>query len=67
MTTELKRCEPLPYDPEVWGYDEARYLAVTEGLRMTPAERLRWLEETMEEMWRLVGTARAASPDRTGE
>lgn len=58
MSDELKRCEPPPYDPEAWGYDEARYLAVTEGLRLTPEERLRWLEETMEEMWGLVGAAR---------
>jgi hypothetical protein len=63
MTTELKRRKPPPYDPETWGFDEARYAAVTEGLRMTPTERLRWLEETMEEMWRIVGTARPARPD----
>jgi hypothetical protein len=30
---------------------------------MTPTERLRWLKETMEEMWRIVGTARPARPD----
>ena len=58
MTTKLERREPPPYDPEVWDHDFARYAAVTEGLRMTPTERLRWLEETMEEMWGMVGTAR---------
>lgn len=61
--TDLKRREPPPYDPEAWGFDEARYLAVTEGLRLTPEERLRWLEETMEEMWRLVGSARERGVD----
>lgn len=28
------------------------------GLPLTPAERLRWLEQTMEELRRLVGRAR---------
>jgi len=27
------------------------------GLKLTPAQRLRWLEETMEEMRRLLGRA----------
>jgi hypothetical protein len=33
------------------------------GARLTPAERLRWLEETMATMRRWVG--RAAAPDRS--
>lgn len=28
------------------------------GLALTPAERLRWLEETMEEMRRILGRAK---------
>ena len=34
----------------------------TLGLRLTPAERLRWLEQTMDELRRLVGRARGAPP-----
>lgn len=45
-------------DPESWDFEEARRLAVREGLRLTPAERLRWLEETMAELERLAGRAR---------
>ena len=40
------------------------------GLRLTPAERLRWLETTMEEMRRLVGRAkdgRAIGPSDLGD
>lgn len=29
------------------------------GLGLTPSQRLRWLEQTMEEMRRLLGRARA--------
>jgi hypothetical protein len=32
------------------------------GLRMSPAERLRWLEETMETLRRWRGRARAVRP-----
>lgn len=32
------------------------------GLRLTPAERLRWLERTMEELRRLVGRANRGGP-----
>jgi hypothetical protein len=32
------------------------------GLRLTPAERLRWLELTMEELRRLVGRAKLGRP-----
>jgi hypothetical protein len=34
------------------------------GLKLTPAERLRWLEQTMEEMRRLVGRARQGLPNK---
>ena len=69
MTSQLERQDPPPYDPEVWNHDFARYVAVTEGLRMTPTERLRWLEETMEEVWGMVGTAREGteSPDSSDQ
>jgi hypothetical protein len=42
------------------GWDEQRRAQATLGLRLTPAERLRWLEETMATMRRWVG--RAAGP-----
>lgn len=32
------------------------------GLTLTPAERLRWLEETMDELRPLVGRARQGRP-----
>ena len=32
------------------------------GLRLTPAERLRWLEVTMEELRRLLGRAKLGRP-----
>lgn len=34
------------------------------GLRMTPAQRLRWLEETMATLRRWCGRARAGRPIR---
>ncbi len=40
------------------GFDGHRRWQVTLGLRLTPAERLQWLEETMEEMRLLQGRAR---------
>lgn len=36
------------------------------GLSLKPAERLRWLEETMEALRRIRGRARAAPPLREG-
>jgi len=32
------------------------------GLRLTPAERLRWLERTMDELQRLLGRAKQGRP-----
>ena len=34
------------------------------GLTLTPAERLRWLEQTMEELRGLVGRARQGRPNK---
>jgi hypothetical protein len=36
------------------------------GLRLTPAERLRWLEETMEALRRWQGRARQNAPAAAG-
>jgi hypothetical protein len=45
-----------------WGYEEHRRRQARSGLSLTPAERLRWLERTMEELARILGRARDARP-----
>jgi hypothetical protein len=49
-----------PIRPDDWprGWDEHRRQQAVQGLRLTPAERLRWLEETMATLRRWVGRAR---------
>lgn len=44
-----------------WGWEAHRGAQLRQALRMTPAERLRWLETANEELRRLVGRARTAS------
>lgn len=56
--TERNPHGPGARKPADWGFEEARKAASLEGLRMTPAERLRWLEETMTELQALLGRAR---------
>jgi hypothetical protein len=41
-----------------WDFDGTRRHHIRTGLRLTPAERLRWLEETVDEMRQLQGLAR---------
>lgn len=48
-----------PFDGSFEGTRRRQILA---GLELTPAARLRWLEERMEELFRLRGKA---SPDST--
>lgn len=50
----------LPPEPDLsgWDFEGTRRHHLDLGLEMTPAQRLRWLEETMEEMRRLQGLAR---------
>lgn len=58
----MSRSEPKNEEPrrvDAMSFEAAREAAIREGLRMTPAERLRWLEETMAEMEGLVGRARS--------
>lgn len=43
-----------------WDFEGARRHHIRSGLRLTPAERLHWLEETVDEMRRLQGLARRA-------
>jgi hypothetical protein len=55
--------EPVPGpqadpDEDVWDFAGTRRHHLRSGLRLTPAERLRWLEETVDEMRRLQGLAR---------
>jgi hypothetical protein len=45
-----------------WDFEEAGRAAAAEGLRLTPAERLRWLDETMAELQGLLGRARSDPP-----
>ncbi len=58
---------PTPEEPSVgnqddWSFAGARRQHLRRGLRLTPAERLRWLEETVDEMRRLQGLARQGRP-----
>ena len=47
-------------DPDGYGWDRKTHdrRQIRLGLELSPAERLRWLEETMDELGRLVGRAR---------
>lgn len=54
-----------PLDPNragpkeiTWDFEGTRRHHIRLGLQMTPAERLRWLEDTVEEMRQLEGLAR---------
>jgi len=44
------------------GFEGHRRRQARLGLSLSPAERLRWLEETMEDMRRLLGRARRGRP-----
>jgi hypothetical protein len=45
-----------------WDFEGTRRHHIRLGLQMTPAERLRWLEETVAEMRQLQGLARKSRP-----
>lgn len=45
-----------------WGFEGHRRRQARLGLGLSPAERLRWLEESMEELRKLVGRARQGRP-----
>jgi hypothetical protein len=45
-------------DEQVWDFAGTRRHHIRSGLRLTPSERLKWLEETVDEMRRLQGRAR---------
>ncbi len=48
------------------GFEGHRRRQARLGLDLSPAERLRWLEETMEELRELVGRARRGRPINQG-
>jgi len=48
------------------GWDGHRRRQARMGLALSPLQRLRWLEQTMEEMQRLLGRARTVRRARLG-
>jgi len=54
--------EPSGPKPEAngctWDFEGTRRHHIRAGLRLSPLERLRWLEETVDEMRQLQGLAR---------
>lgn len=60
---EEKKQPALPESfQETWTFAGSRSRVLRMGLAMTPAERLRWLEETVEELLPWVGRARLGRP-----
>jgi hypothetical protein len=59
----MGRPERPPLDDEsfAWSPEANRKRQALLGLRMTPAQRLRWLETTVAEMRKILGKARKAS------
>ena len=54
-----------PGEPEPWTFEGVSLRQLRAGLAMTPAERLRWLEEAVEELGPWVGRARRQAPPLT--
>jgi hypothetical protein len=57
MTDSDREREPASPEGHDWTYEEHRRRQTRRGLEMTPAERLRWLEETMAELRAIQGHA----------
>lgn len=51
-----------PKEEIAWDFEGTRRHHLQLGLPMTPVERLRWLEETVDEMRQLQGLARKGRP-----
>lgn len=49
-----------------WDFETHRRRQVRLGLGLSPAERLRWLEQSMEELRKLAGRARQGRPVTPG-
>jgi hypothetical protein len=47
-----------------WGWEAHRVAQLRDGLRMTPAERLAWLERTTASMRGLLGLARQSGTSK---
>ena len=62
MPEEKKRSAEAVGSQESWTFAGSRSRVLRMGLEMTPAERLRWLEETVEELLPWVGRARQGRP-----
>jgi hypothetical protein len=54
----------FPITSHGWSHDETRQRQIRAGARMTPAQRLAWLEETLDELLPLVGRARQVERKR---
>jgi hypothetical protein len=53
---------PSPRNNGDWDFEGTRRHHLKLGLSLTPEQRLRWLEETVEEMRGLQGLARNGRP-----
>lgn len=62
MPEEKNRSDEAGDSQEPWTFAGSRSRVLRMGLEMTPAERLRWLEETVEELLPWVGRARQGRP-----
>jgi hypothetical protein len=49
-----------------WDFEGHRRRQARLGLQLSPVERLRWLEESMEDLRKLVGRARQGRPITPG-
>ena len=58
MTEPTRPKEQALHQDDTWDFEGTRRHHIRLGLRLTPVERLRWLEETVDEMRRLQGLAR---------
>lgn len=56
---------PESEDRYAWSYEAHAERQARLGLKLSPAERLRWLEETNAAMRALLGRARCSSPTST--
>jgi len=61
MTDRERKTPSDPVDPYAWSYEAHAERQARLGLQLTPAERLRWLEETNAMMRDLLGKARSAA------
>jgi hypothetical protein len=62
MNEPAKPKTQMEQEEDAWDFAGTRRHHIRRGLQLTPAERLRWLEETVDEMRRLQGLARFGRP-----